>query len=43
MSVAFSPDGSMLAGGSYDKTICLWDAVTGDTPAHTYWAYRSGQ
>ena len=29
-SVAFSPDGSMLAGGSSDSTIHLWDAHTGE-------------
>ena len=29
-SVAFSPDGGMLASGSRDKTICLWDTRTGD-------------
>ena len=26
-SVAFSPDGSTIVSGSYDKTIKVWDAV----------------
>ena len=28
-SVAFSPDGKHIVSGSYDKTICVWDAETG--------------
>ena len=29
-ALAFNVDGTLLASGSTDRTICLWDAATGD-------------
>jgi WD40 repeat protein len=29
-SVAFSPNGQLLASGSSDKTVKLWDPITGE-------------
>ena len=29
MSVAFSPDGYTIVSGSYDKTIKIWNVMTG--------------
>ena len=40
-SIAFSPDGSTLASGAREKTIRLWDVVTGEQKrtltGHMHW------
>jgi WD40 repeat protein len=30
VSIAFSPEGQMIATGSFDGTVRLWDSVTGE-------------
>jgi WD40 repeat protein len=34
-AVAWSPDGTRIASGSYDKTVQVWNAITGDN-VHIY-------
>ncbi|KAG8940933.1 hypothetical protein FRC03_005004 [Tulasnella sp. 419] len=43
LSAAFSHDSTMIVSGSYDKTVCIWDAVTGSLirklEGHIGWVY----
>ena len=33
-SVAYSPDGKHIVSGSYDNTVKVWDAATGEEVSH---------
>ena len=38
-SVAFSPDGKHIVSGSWDNTICIWDAETGKQVGDAFQGY----
>jgi WD40 repeat protein len=40
-SVTFSPDGTLIASGSWDETVCIWDAKTGAAVGHQLEGHKS--
>ena len=41
-SVGFSPDGQQTVSGSGDKTICVWNAITGEVVAGPFSGHTDG-
>ena len=41
-SVGFSPDGQQTVSGSGDKTICVWNAITGEVVAGPFSGHTEG-
>jgi WD40 repeat protein len=38
-SITFSPDGTRIVSGSWDKTICVWDTASGEAVAEPFEAH----